>query len=299
MTVRVPATTANLGPGFDCLGMALDLWNDVTVELSNQPHILVSGEGSEVLGNDTDNLVYVAAQELFRAVGDVPCPTLSIACNNNIPIARGLGSSSAAIVGGLLAANSLASQELSQDKILDLAIKLEGHPDNVTAALLGGCRIVVQDDNQVVTDEILISRDIRAIIFIPDVPMPTKDARAIIGEEFTREDVIHNLGRVALLVNSISGGHLENLAVATQDKLHQPARAKLFPAMKYIFRAARNAGALAVFLSGGGSSVMALATSRSVTIGMEMADAADKVGIGGSIKITKPSLLGAHVFSEE
>ena len=277
VSVRVPATTANLGPGFDCLGMALDWWNDVHVELSSTPHVRAIGEGADTLSNSEGNLVYRAAQALF--------------------LARGLGSSAAALVGGLVAANALCERPLDESCLLQLAARMEGHADNVAPALLGGCRIVVRNGDSIVADEVPTSPEIKAIVLVPEVPMPTRQARAVLPSEVTREDAVFNIGRVALLVNALAQGRGENLRVATQDRLHQPARAAIFPAMKYVIRAAESAGALCAFLSGGGSSVLALAASRFMTIGFEMADAADKLGFQASIRITTPSALGAHVVS--
>jgi len=298
VNVRVPATTANLGPGFDCLGMALDWWNDVHMEVSLAPEVRILGEGADTLSTAEDNLVYRAAQALFSEAGENP-PTLSILCENRIPMARGLGSSAAAIVGGLVAANALCPHPIDQQCLLDLAVRLEGHADNVTPALLGGCQVVVRDGDKVISDTVPIAPELRAIVFVPDLSMPTKDARAVLAEKVTREDAVYNLGRIAMLVNSLSSGRLENLRVATQDRLHQPAREKIFPAMKYIIRAAQSAGAWGVFLSGGGSSILALATSRFMTIGYEMINAADKLGFSGSLHVTCPSSLGAHVVSKE
>ena len=198
-----------------------------------------------------------------------------------------------------MAANALCSPPLKQEYILDLAINLEGHADNVTPALLGGCQVVVRDGDSVISDTVSVPSSLIAIVFVPDVPMTTREARAVIPRQASMEDAVYNLGRVALLVNALSSGNLENLGVATQDRLHQPARETIFPAMKYIFRAAIDAGAIGVFLSGGGSSVLAFATSRAATIGYEMANAADKLGFSGSIKIVRPSIRGAHVVSYE
>ncbi|MFH1559795.1 MAG: homoserine kinase [Chloroflexota bacterium] len=298
VTVRVPATTGNLGPGFDCLGMALDWWNDVRMDVSPSLEIRILGEGADTLSTTEDNLVFRAAQALFREAREDP-PTLSILCKNRIPLARGLGSSAAAIVGGIMAANTLCSRPLAQQSLLQLAARLEGHADNVAPALFGSCQVVAQDEDKIISDTVLLPPDLMAVVFVPDVPMATQEARAILPGMVSREDVVYNLGRVALLVNALSTRRFENLRVATQDRLHQPAREKMFPAMKHIFRAAQDAGALGVFLSGGGSSVLALATSSAITIGREMSDAAGKAGVSGSLKIVRLSSLGAHVVSTE
>ena len=298
VSVRTPATTANLGPGFDCLGMALDWWNDLHVEVSSTPYVRAIGEGADSLSNAEDNLVYRAAQALFREAGQKP-PHLSIVCENRIPLARGLGSSAAAIVGGLVAANALCESPLDSSCLLSMAAGMEGHADNVAPALLGGCRVAVRNGDSILTDEVPVPNGLKAIVLVPEAPMPTRKARAVLSAEVSREDAVFNMGRVALLVNALALGRTENLRVATQDRLHQPARAELFPTMKYVMRAAESAGALCAFLSGGGSSVMALASSRFMTIGFEMADAADKLGCPASVRITSPSALGAHVVSTE
>ena len=298
VSVRVPATTANLGPGFDCLGMALDWWNDVCMSVSPSPAVHIEGEGAGSLSAAEDNLVYRAARAAFNAAGEEP-PALSIQCRNRIPLARGLGSSAAAIVGGLVAANALCRRPLAQDCLLNLAVEMEGHGDNVSPALLGGCQVVARDEGRIVTDSAPLPPDLMAVVLVPDAPMATREARAVLPEMVSREEAVYNLGRVALLVNGLSTGRLDKLKVATQDRLHQPARQAIFPAMKYVLRAALDAGAVGAFLSGGGSSVLALATSRPMTIGYEMINAADKVGVSGSLKVTRPSPIGAHVVSTE
>ena len=297
ITICVPATTANLGPGYDCLGMALDLWNEIKVEISTTTKFSIVGEGSGVLSKGKDNLVYRSMQKFFRELNEKPI-AVNVGCNNNIPLARGLGSSAAAIVGGLMAANKICSNPLSQDDLLSLAFQIEGHGDNVAPALLGGLHAVVKDGKKIISETISIPAEITAVIFIPEKPMVTEEGRAILSKKISRDAAVYNLGRVAILVNSLSSGSLDNLKIATQDKLHQPDRAKIFPAMKYIIRSAENAGALCAFLSGAGSSIVALTDSRSMTIGYEMADVADKIGVPGVIKVTKLSAMGAHVYGE-
>ena len=298
VSVRVPATTANLGPGFDCLGMALDWWNDVCMSTASRPAVLIAGDGADTLSASEDNLVYRAARVAFDAAGEETVP-LSISCRNRIPLARGLGSSAAAIVGGLVAANALCRRPLDRECLLDLAVEMEGHGDNVSPALLGGCQVVVRDEGRTISDAVPLPPDLMAVVFVPDVPMATREARAILPDMVSREEAVYNLGRTALLVNGLATGRVDKLKVATRDRLHQPARQSIFPAMKYIIRAALDAGAAGAFLSGGGSSVLALATSRAMTIGYEMTNAADKVGISGDLKVTRPTPLGAHVVSTE
>ena len=296
VTVRVPATTSNMGPGFDCLGMALDVWNAVSVQVGSSG-FEASGEGEKTLPRDKSNLVYRSFSMAFQESG-TDMPEVSIACRNEIPLARGLGSSSAAAVAGLVAGNEVCGRPLNQQRLLELAAETEGHPDNVAPALLGGCQVAVWEEGHLIAARVPVPDDLRAVLFIPDTPMPTERARKLLPEKVSREDAVYNIGRVALLVRALSTGDLAHLAVATEDRLHQPARQTIFPAMGNIFRAAQGAGALAVFLSGAGSSVLALTTDRELTIGYEMADAAVKSGMDGTIKITRPVSQGAHVVTQ-
>ena len=297
VTVKVPATTSNLGPGFDCLGMALDVWNVVEVEVGASG-ISVSGEGESSLPRESSNLVYKSFRLPFEKAGRA-VPEVGITCRNDIPLARGLGSSSAAVVGGLVAGNEVCGRPLSQDDLLELAATTEGHPDNSTPALLGGCRIVVWEGPRLVTAPVPLPDDLRAVLFIPEMPMPTDQARRLLPRNVDRQDAVYNMGRVALLVRALSSGDLTHLAVATGDRLHQPARQTIFPAMKNIIRAAMGAGALGAFLSGAGSTVLALTRDRELTIGYEMADAAAKSSVDGTLKITRPTPQGAHVVEED
>ena len=297
VSVKVPATSANLGPGFDCLGMALDIWNTVHVEVGSSG-FAIRGEGQESLRRGRSNLVYRAFRLPFLESGQ-EIPEASISCENQVPLGRGLGSSSAAAVGGLVAGNEVCGRPLTQEQLLELASRIEGHPDNVAPALLGGCQVVVRDNDRLVTSSVPMRGEVWAVVFIPDVAMPTKQARSLLPAKVSRRDAVYNIGRVGLLVKAFATGDFTHLAVATDDRLHQPARQKMFPAMKNIFRAALDAGALGVFLSGAGSSVLALASGKEMSIGYEMAEAASKSGVGGTVKITRPTDLGAHVVASE
>ena len=295
-TVRAPATTANMGPGFDCLGMALDIWNTISVEVGATGFV-ISGEGRESLPSDADNLIYRCFKRVYDGIGK-PVPHVRIRCENEIPLGRGLGSSAAAVAGGLLAGSTLSGANLSRERILELASEIEGHPDNAAAAVLGGCRIVVNDGDRLLTDGVSIPGELKAVLFVPETPMPTAQARGLLPQMVDRRDAVFNIGRAALLVNAFASGNMEHLSAATEDMLHQAVRQKIFFPMKNIFRAAMAAGALGVFLSGAGSSVLALARDREYTIGYEMADAAMKSGVEGMIKVTQPTALGVHVVGQ-
>ena len=297
--VRAPATTANLGPGFDCLGMALDLWNRLTVtELPPDatPSVTVTGEGEGELATDTENLTHRAMAFLYGEA-DSPMPPLALACENTIPLSRGLGSSAAAIAGGVVAANALLDNPFSANDLLEMAATIEGHPDNVAAAVHGGLQLVVSDGNQLYTATIAVPADLQAVLFIPERRIATVDARRVLPSEVSIADAVYNMSRAALLVAGMQTNHPEYLSVATQDRLHQPYRQEIFPPMKVIFAAARDAGALGVFLSGSGSAIMALTQERAMTVAYEMFDAARLCGVDGKVEVTRPTELGAHVVS--
>lgn len=298
VSVRVPATAANLGPGFDCLGMALEIFNVVTLKPSDHLEIVVSGHGEGQIPLDEENLVYRAVEALHRRL-DNPVPPLRIECQNGIPLARGLGSSAAAVVGGLVAANALWGFPASLEQLLPLGVLLEGHPDNVTPALLGGCRVVVQDQDKVVQAEVPLPPELRAVLFIPDFAMPTMESRRLLPDPVSRADAVYNLGRTALLVAALAQGKLELLPVAMGDRLHQPAREQLFPAMGRLFAAALSAGALGACLSGGGSAVLAFAVERAEAVAQAMSQEAAKAGISGQSLVVAPCPHGAQVTTCE
>jgi len=302
--VKAPATTANMGPGYDCLGMALDVWNTIEVEVldSGEPVVEVTGEGAGELGTGRDNLVYRSMEFLFQDAGQ-EMPLVRIRCDNAIPLARGMGSSAAAIAGGLVAANAICSQDYTPNDLLEMAATIEGHPDNVAAAVLGGMQLVISDKTEegsrLYAVSINVPPELRAVVFVPQVRIATEDARAVLPEKVTVADAVHNIGRVGLLVASMATNHPEYLAIATQDLLHQPYRQPLFPAMKVIFKAALDAGALGVFLSGSGSTVLALTQGREMTVAYEMAEAARQASVEGNVRVTQPTVRGAHLIGQE
>jgi homoserine kinase len=299
ITVKTAATSANIGPGFDCMAMALDIWNTTTVQVlppGAAPTYDVNGHGSEYPDNMYAKLVQRCVELPFTRTGKT-APPVSIVCHNEIPAGKGLGSSAAAIVAGLVAGDALSGANLSDQQLLDLAVEVEGHPDNVVSALYGGCRIVVPSEGHFATAEVPVPDEIRAVLYVPERPMPTKQAREILPAKIDRQDVIFNLGRVGLLVRALTTGDLSMLRIATEDRLHQPFRVEQFFGLKNIFAAARAAGALGVFLSGSGSSVLALTAGRELTVGYEMADAADKSGITGDVRISKPTSLAFQTLS--
>jgi homoserine kinase len=271
--------------------LALDIWNTIDIEVLERRvplAIQVSGEGADELEVGKENLVYRSMAFLFNEAGS-KIPALKISSHNNIPMSRGLGSSSAAIATGLVAANELCETEFTANDLLEMATTIEGHPDNVAASLLGGLHLVVAEDQQI------FPVSMRAVLFIPECRISTVASREVVPKKVSMSDAVHNMSRTALLVAGFATNHPEYLAVATQDRLHQPYRQLLFPAMKLLFETALKAGALGVFLAGSGSTVLALTQGREMTVAYELAETARQAGVEGKVKITCPVSLGAHV----
>ena len=296
VTVRAPATTANLGPGFDSLGIALDLWNELTVT-RGKFSVTSSGEGVDIVPQDTRNLVVTGLEAVFNYI-DEPVPGMRYECTNAIPFARGLGSSSAAIVTGLIAGSAISGADLTNEEITTLAADIEGHPDNVAPAIYGGCTVGVRNgtDNWIV-DQVNIPEELCAVIFVPEEQTNTHESRAVLPDQISRSDAVFNIGRAAMLVNALSSGRLELLKYATDDRLHQPHRAHGFKAMPQLINAAIKGGAHGAVLSGSGPSVLALATGCEVTISYEMTETARTLGVDGKAMILPVAQGGASVLS--
>jgi len=295
VVVSVPATSANLGAGFDCLGLALDLRNEVTLLPDRPFHVEVIGEGSDTLPRDRSNLVARTVLRYFEEIGRA-APSFALRLTNRIPMTGGLGSSSTALVGGLLAANELAGGCLAREDLLRLASELEGHPDNVAPAMLGGLVLSVIQDGRLITTDIPIPPGLRAVLFLPRFTTSTREARRLLPNRVSLSDAVFNLSRSALFVAAMTGGHLELLRYATQDRLHQPYRQVLFPAMPRLFEAALDAGALAAWLSGSGSALLALANGPGTEIAGAFEMCAQRLGVAGRTVVVDLSCQGAHVI---
>lgn len=292
--VKVPATTANLGSGCDCLSLALALYNTVTVGLSGAGLALsVSGEGEGLVPEDASNLVWQAVKRLWGKCGFPMPPGVTITLENDIPVAAGLGSSAAAIVGGLMAANIMAGDRFSISELLALATELEGHPDNVAAAFVGGLTIVVPEEKSLKWLKMPVPPELRAVAVVPDFRVSTKDARTVLPQDCKREDAIYNVGRAALLVGSVAAGRYELLAPAMQDRLHQPYRASLVPGLNDVIQAAVKAGAFGAALSGAGPAVVAIADRNTEAIGAAMLEAFRSAGINARVFILAVDNHGA------
>ena len=291
VTVRVPATSANLGPGFDALGLALEVAGTVTVSWAER-----AGRPS---ASRADQLALGAARALFERAGKPPPAGLSVHYRGDIPVGRGLGASAVLRVGAVVGANALLGEPLDREQVLHIAAEMEGHADNAAPALLGGFQVCVWGESGITHVSVPVPPELRAVVFVPDLDMPTAESRRLLPAGLSRRDCVHNIGRAALLVAGMATGRLDVLDVATQDVLHQPARSRLFPEMYDIFAAAREAGALCAYLSGGGSSIMALTTADEDRIGDAMAARALSAGRGGRVIHTRPSARGAEIVERQ
>lgn len=298
VSVTVPASTSNLGPGFDCLGMALALHNRVTLASKEGGlEVTVRGEGQDTLATDGTNLVVRAASRLFREIGGEP-GGLRVEQENGIPVGSGLGSSAAAVLGGLLAANALAGAPLAKPELLALAAEMEGHPDNAVPALYGGLTLVIQDGQRLIVESIDLP-DMEVIVVLPDYALPTAEARAVLPKAVPIGDAIFNASRLAALVRALAAGDYDRLAVATQDRLHQPYRLPLIPGMADAFEAALAAGASAVALSGAGPSLVALSQDGHKEIGRAVQAAFVAAGLDSRSWILPVEPRGARVLGDD
>jgi homoserine kinase len=295
LTVRAPATSANLGPGFDCLSLALDLVNVVHAEPAPVLRVDVVGEGDQTLPDDRSNEVYRALVHVFEARGECP-PPLRLRCENRIPLARGLGSSSAARVSGLLVGNRLLRDPFTPAELLDLGADLEGHPDNIAACLLGGVQVTVATGQGVRHCRVPLPAGLVAMLFVPDLPMDTRRARELLPREVSLGAAVYNIGRAALLVAALAAGRTELLRTATEDALHQRPRSRLFPAMPRFLEAALEAGACGASLSGAGSSILALVGEEGArAVGEAFIAVAAREGVGGRVVPARIAEAGATI----
>jgi homoserine kinase len=306
VTVLTPATSANLGPGFDSLGLALQLYNRFEVEESVgrdplHPLIEVQGELGASLSTGPDNLFFRSFALLFERQ-HIELPSVRIRMSITIPPGCGLGSSATAVVGGLAAANAWmrlqGGKALPKESMLDLAVEAEAgnHPDNVAPALLGGLVATTNMDGTIHAIKTPFPDAIKAVIFTPSFPMDTVAGRKLLPASYPKADVTFNTGRVALLLTALQTGRYELIGEAMRDRLHQPYRQVLFPAMPEIIDAAIAAGAYGASLSGGGSSLIALTGSQFHKVLQAMQETARAAGVEGTGMILRADQNGARVL---
>ncbi len=302
ITVTVPATTANLGPGFDCIGAALSLYNSfqfsrLEPSATEKLKITVTGLEAAKVKTDESNLAYVAFVTLYDRLNQSP-PPVAIHIDMQVPLARGLGSSATAIVGGLVGANVLAGSPLSQVEVMQLAIELEGHPDNVVPALLGGCRLAASNTpgGSWQICDVPWHPDIVPVVAIPDFELSTAEARRVLPSEYSRADAIFNAAHLGLLVRALETGDRDWLRCALQDKIHQPYRRSLIRGYEAVQEAALNAGACGMVISGAGPTLLALTdVTNADAVVREMAAAWGECGVKADVRAIAIDTQGAII----
>ncbi|MFB8789780.1 MAG: homoserine kinase [Potamolinea sp.] len=317
-TVIVPATTANLGPGFDCIGAALTLYNQFKfsrLDASAEIPLTITATGTEahLVTTDDSNLVYQAFVKLYEHINVAP-PAVKIEIELGVPLARGLGSSATAIVGGLVGANKLAGEPLTQTEVMQMAIAIEGHPDNVVPALLGGCRLAAtsltqeeppqtppnqgRGNNWEICD-IPWHPNIVPVVAIPNFELSTKQARGVLPKDYSRADAIFNIAHLGLLLRGLETGRAEWLRAALQDKIHQPYRKTLIPGYDVVQTAALEAGAYGMVISGAGPTLLALIdTSQALAVETAMTTAWQEQGITAEVRSLSIDTQGARSFTD-
>lgn len=309
VTVKVPATTANFGSGFDCFGMALPLYNIITIEETVLP-----GTGVEVnvvsdfqnnesyaiehIPKDENNIIYKAVEMLYNSIGQAPSE-LKITIKSSIPIAKGLGSSASIIVGGLLAANELLNKPADEAALLSIATELEGHPDNVTPAIVGGFVMTsLEDDGSIVYRKLDWPEEWVLNIMIPDYELVTEISRSVLPAEVPLKDAVFNAGRTAMFIEALHTQDDDLMKLALQDRLHQPYRSKLVPGLDDITARLRHEeDVLGVTLSGAGPAILVISKKNKVDKLRDIVtEAWDNYNVKTSIYTFKPELNGAEVI---
>ncbi len=289
--VSVPASVANLGPGFDALGLALDLFNVVEAEPGGEgPRVEMVGEARDLA--PADNLVLRAMRQAFALAGS-DLPPLRLRLTNRIPVGCGMGSSAAAIVAGVVVANALLGDPWSPEKLLALATELEGHPDNVAPALWGGLVVSCAGGDGVRWIRLDAPSELQAVLVIPEMAVPTREARRVLPESVPFGDAVFNVGRTALLVAALAGRRYDLLGEAMHDRLHQPYRARLVPGLEDGLRAAERAGALGAALSGAGPGLVAFAVGDVRPIAEAVQAALARHGVASAWMVVRPTGWGA------
>lgn len=300
ITVTVPATTANLGPGFDCIGAALTLYNQFKFSRleAGKPSITVTGTEAAKVKTDGSNLLYQSFLRLYQNIKQTP-PEVAIEIELGVPLARGLGSSATAIVGGLVGANQLAGAPLSQAEVMNLAIAMEGHPDNVVPALLGGCRLAASDtvSNWQICD-IPWQENVVPVVAIPSFELSTSEARRVLPTQVNRADAIFNTAHLGLLLRGLATGNGEWIGAALQDRLHQPYRQRLISGYEAVQNAALAAGAYGMVISGAGPTLLALTeTAKATAVATAMQSAWQQQGIDAEVRSLAIDTQGATCSS--
>ena len=295
-TIMVPASSANLGSGFDVIGACLNVWNEINFRKSKF-NIENIGFGSETLNTTKENLIYRSYVHTTNILGEKEIE-VSLKCQNSIPTSGGLGSSSSAVIAGILLAYSVHNIDLDNDDIFQIASDIEGHPDNVGPALYGGITLGFKDLEKWYISNIKFDKNLKIVSFVSDQKILTSESRAALPNTISREDAVYNITRSALLVNSLNTNDFALLKYAFQDKLHEQYRTPEINGFSTISNAAMNAGAISTYLSGSGPTISAITLGKELTINYEMLDAANKLNLPGNGIISSISEKGAYVLEK-
>lgn len=300
MHIKVPATSANMGSGFDSIGIALQLYNHLWFEeIEKGVEIVINNKQDITLPTDKSNLIYRTMVDFYAEIGKV-IPGVRLIQEDYIPVTRGLGSSAACIVAGLMAANHLSGCHYSKDELAQLAAKIEGHPDNSNPALFGGMIVGALDAVEMRHVKLSMPDELTFAVMVPDFPVSTEESREVLPEQVSRQDAIFNSSRAALLVSSMITGNIDNLRMAMEDRLHQPYRKQLIPEMDRIFKAAKGYGAVGAYLSGAGSTIMAVLTEeKEKEFQAKMSAYLNAIPHEWTLTLLKPDPEGAQIISEE
>lgn len=254
INVKIPATTANVGPGFDCLGIALNIYNNFFVE-EIEDGLIIEGCDDEYCNED--NLIYKSMKKCFKKIG-YKHKGIRIKIENDIPISRGLGSSASCVLGGVIGANKIAGNKLTRDEILKISSEIEGHPDNVAPALLGGMVTSIKEGDDIYCSKINISKGLKFCALIPDFKLSTEKSRAVLPNEIPYKDGVFNVGRVSLMVSALINGQFDLIKLACKDNLHQKYRGSLIKNYDDIIMKCKDLDSVGVFLSGAGPTIMVM-----------------------------------------
>lgn len=297
--IKIPATSANMGPGFDSIGVALELYNHLWVEeIPAGLNIEIKRKQEIEIPTDESNLIYETMKYFYDQKG-LKMPGVHLIQEDYIPMVRGLGSSAACIVGGLLAANELAGRPCDKEELAQMAARLEGHPDNSNPAIFGSMVVGAMDDEKMQHVRLVLPEDLVFATMVPNFPVSTSASRGVLPDGYSRKEVVFNVSRGALLVASILSGKYENLPMAMEDKIHQPYRSKLIPNMDNIFEHAKSYGALACYLSGAGSTLMAMVKKeRAEQFQKQMSGYLQTLPDHWQLMLLKADLIGAKVETE-
>ena len=297
--IRVPGTTANCGPGFDVMGIACTIYNELELKLLPEDKLIIelTGDGADNIPRNASNMVWQCIRKVIDETG-AAYKGAHIKMHNGVPLSRGLGSSATAIVAGLYAANAYLGNPPSVQKLFEMATAIEGHPDNIAPALFGGITVSTHTETQLKCVSFMPDFPLKMVVAIPGFYLPTKKARAVLKQQVPLKDAIFNIGHAAMLLAALSQGRIDALQGAFEDRLHQPYRASLIPGMDDVFAAAKQNGALGAVISGAGPTLIAYTVKNGEAIGQAMVKAFAAHNVNAVCHVLDIDDKGARIIQE-